>query len=74
MISFSSPIENINIVVSEPRILFWIAESIANAATLSPKGTKTPLARGVDTFFVNGKPTFVRVPTKVSNPFWLIIF
>ena len=75
MISFSYPFENFIAVVYDPRIFFWIAESVADAAVINPKGIKTLLARDVNTFLVNSKPTFVRVPKKVSNPpFWLIIF
>ena len=42
MISLKSPFENINVVVPDPKNLFWIAASLADAAAVDPKDAKTP--------------------------------
>ena len=33
------------------------------------------LAKGKSTFFINGKPTFIKGPRKLSNPpLWQVVF
>ena len=43
--------------------------SVADSAAVNLKGTKTILAKDASTFFINGKPTFIRRLTKLSNLF-----
>ena len=44
-------------------ILFLcIPTSAADAATVNPKGIKTPLANCLKTFFINGNPVFSNGP------------
>ena len=44
-------------VIPDPKIFFWIAESVA-AAAVNPNGIKTLLANDLSTFFIKGKPVF----------------
>ena len=42
---------------------------VADAAAVNPKGTKTLLANGLITFFINGNPVFSNVPRSLPrNP------
>ena len=42
---------------------------VADAAAVNPKGTKTLLANGLSTFFINGNPVFSNVPRSLPrNP------
>ena len=43
----------------DPKVLFWIAASVAEAAAVNPIDTKTLLANGVSTFFINGKAVVI---------------
>ena len=49
-------------------MFFLIAASVAEAAAVNSNGTKTPLANGVRTFFINLKATHVNIARKLSNP------
>ena len=44
--------EIISAAVSDPKILFWINTSIADAAAVNPKGTKSILASGKSKLFI----------------------
>ena len=71
--SFTSSFENTN-VVPDPKILFWIPASVAEAA-VTPNGTKMLLAYSVRTFFINGKLAVINGLRKLRNShFWLITF
>ena len=75
MISFNSSFEISNAVMLDPKISFLITVSVADDAAVNPKGTKTLLAKGLSTFYINGKPTFIKGPRKLSNlSFWPVIF
>ena len=50
MVSFISLFVIIRVVVSDPRISFEYAASVANAAYVNPNGIKTFLANSVRTF------------------------
>ena len=67
MISSISSFKISNVVMSDPKSLFWINTSVADAAAVNPNGTKTLLANGVSTFFINGQVTFLNGARKVSN-------
>ena len=55
-------------------ILFWIAESVASAAAVKPKGVKILLAYGMSTSFINGKPIFINGPRALPRSFPSISF
>ena len=60
--------ENINGVDPDLKIFLWVGASVANAAAVSSNCTKTLLANGVRTLFVNGL-------NKLGNPTsWVAIF
>ena len=74
MISSISLFEIISAVVPNSKIFFWIAAYFADAAVVNPNGTKTLLANGVSTYFINGKPTDINSLRKLRNPpFWLLM-
>ena len=80
MISTSSLVEISNVVVSEPQVLgyldpkmlFWIVALVADAASVNPNGTYTLLACGVNTFFMNGRQTFISRP-RIDSGFLIIL-
>ena len=75
VISFKSSFENTNVVVPEPYIFYWIAASVAEGVAVNPNGTKTILANGASTLFINGKPTDNNDFRKLRNPpSWQVIF
>ena len=75
MIRFISLFEIINAVVPDPKIFYWIAESVADAAGVNLNGIKILLANGVCVFFINGKLDIINGLRKLRNPpSWLIIF
>ena len=58
-----------------PRMFFWVAASVSNAAAVIPNGNKTLLANGVSVSFINGKPAAIKSLRKSRNPpSWLVIF
>ena len=59
MISFKSSFKNNNVVLSNSKIFFWMAASLAETAAVNPKGTKTPWDNGVSTVFINGNPALM---------------
>ena len=64
-----------NAVVHDPKIFYWIAVSVAEAAAVTPNGNKTLLANGVSTLFVDGKPAAINGLKKLWNPpSWLVFF
>ena len=75
MISFISWFEIINeIFIPDPKSFLWIAESVADVATVNPNGIKMLLAKGLSTFLIKGKPIFSNgskiLPKNPSN--WTI--
>ena len=69
MISFNSSFENINVVFPYPKIFYWIAASVADAAAINPKDTRTLLASGLIAFPIKGKPVFVKCQRSLpQNP------
>ena len=69
MISFNSSFENINVVFPHPKISYWIAASVADAAAINPKDTRTLLASGLIAFPIKGKPVFVKCQRSLpQNP------
>ena len=74
MISFISAFEIIK-VVPNLKILFEIAESVADIAAINLKGTYILLANGISTLFINHKATPVKGARKLSKPpFWQIFW
>ena len=62
MISSISSFKIINVIIPEPKIFFWIAASVADAAAVNANGIKTLSANGQSTFFIKGKPGFSNGP------------
>ena len=58
MIPYISSFENTSAVILDPKILVWIAASVADAAAVNPNGIKTLLANGLRTSSAKGKPAF----------------
>ena len=50
------------------KIFFWIAESAADTATVSPNGVNTLLAGCVSVRFINGKLSVINGLRKLRNP------
>ena len=71
MISFNSSNKNINVVVPDPTILFWIATSVAD---INLKSTKTFLANGLSTSSVKGKPGFIKGPRSLPKILLVVPF
>ena len=62
-------------VFSDPNVYLCIPASAANAAAVNPRGIKTLLANGLNTFFINGNPVFSNGPKSLlRNPPDCIIF
>lgn len=62
-------------VVSNPKIFFWIAGTVADVDVVNLKGTKTLLGNGASTLFINGKSTLFNEARKLSSPhFYFLIF
>ena len=57
MITFISSFEIINVVVPDPKILFWAA-AVADATAVNPDIIQTILANGFCKFFIKNKPVF----------------
>ena len=57
-ISFISSFEIINVVIPDPKTLFWITASVAYADTANANSIKTLLNNGLGTFFIKGKTNF----------------
>ena len=60
-----------NVVIHDSKTLFWIAASVADAASVNPNDIKTFLANGSNTFFIKGKPFFSNGSSKkclLRNP------
>ena len=59
--------EKVNVAVPDPNIFF--AVSVAEAATVNPKSTKTLLDNGLSTFLIKGRPVFNNGPRSLpKNP------
>ena len=67
-ISSISLFEIITAVVPDPKFIFLIAASVAEAAAIKPNGIKTLYANGVTAFFINGKPADINGLRKLRNP------
>ena len=70
MLSFFSLFDIISVAVfPDPKIFLCVTTSAAEAAAVNPKGTKTLLANGLITFFINGDPVFSNGPSNLlRNP------
>ena len=62
MISLIFSLEIINVVLSDPNILLWIAASVADAASINDNGIKKLLTNGLSTFPIKGNPVFSNGP------------
>ena len=62
MISSIFSLEIIYVVIPDPKSLFWLAASAADAAVVNPIGIKTLLANVFSTFFIKGKSVFSSGP------------
>ena len=60
--------EIITAVVPDPKFIFLIAASVAEAAAVKPNGIKTLYANGVRALFINGKPADINGLRKLRNP------
>ena len=69
MISSFSLYDFVSVVMSDPKVFFWIVESVADAAPVDPDGLKTLLANGLSTFFIKIKPVFSNGPRSLPNNF-----
>ena len=58
MISLVSSFGIISVVTPDPKIFFWLAAFVADAAAVSPYGIKTLLAHGLSTFLFKDKLVF----------------
>ena len=59
----------VKVFVPDPNIFLCIPASAAVAAAVSTKETKTLLADGLNTFFINGNPLFSNRPSNLPrNP------
>ena len=75
MILSNFSIENSYLVISDPKVFFWIAASVADATAVNLNGIRTPLAKVVSTYFINGKPLLINWVNKLSDPpSWLLFF
>ena len=65
----------INVVFPDPNIFSSIPASAADGVAVNPKGTKTLLANGLITCFVNGNPVFSNGPISLPRnpPDWIIL-
>ena len=60
--------EDINVVIPDPKIFFWIAVFVADAAAVNSNGKKMILANGLSTFFINDKSAAISCLRKLINP------
>ena len=67
MISSIASFEIISLVKPDAKIFFWIAASVADAATINPTGIITLLANGLSTLFIKGKPVFSNGPKSLPR-------
>ena len=51
----------------DPKIFFWIFESVVDAACANFKGIKTLLVNGFSRFFINSKPVFSNGPKSLPK-------
>ena len=69
MIPYISSFEITSAVMLNSKILFWIAASVADAATVNPNSIKTLLANGLSTFSVKEKAVVSNSPKSLPrNP------
>ena len=67
MISFISSFEIISVVIPDPKILFWIAASVADTDAVNPNGIKTILANGLSILLIKGEPIFSSGPKSLPE-------
>ena len=67
MVSSISSSKIMNAVALDPKIFFWIAASVSDAAVVNLNSIKTVLANGVSTFFIYGKPAAINGLRKLSG-------
>ena len=53
--------------MSDQKIYFWIAASVAAVAAVNPNGIKIFLANGLSTFFIKDKPVFSNGPKSLPK-------
>ena len=69
MIPSVSSFEIIGVLKPNPKLFFWTAESVTDAAAVNPDSIKTFLANDLSTFFIKGKPNFSCSPRSLlKNP------
>ena len=74
MILSISSFEIINVAISDPKMLFWITATVADAAAVNTNGIKTLLADGLSTFFNKGKPAFSNSSTSLPKNPLIVLF
>ena len=62
MTSFISSFDIITVVLPDPKIFLWIAESVSDAESVNLNGIKILLASGLSTFPIKGNPVFSNAP------------
>ena len=51
----------------DPNFFLWLAACVADAATVSPNGSKTLLPNGLSTFLIKGNPVFNNGPKNLPK-------
>ena len=75
LISSISLFEIISTLIPNPKISNWTAASVGDATAVNPNSTKTHLANGLSSLFIDGKPVFINGLTKLRGPpSWLLSF
>ena len=67
MTSFTPSSEIINVVTPDLNFLLRITASVADSAAVHPNGFKKPLASGLSTFPITGKPGFNNGPKSLPK-------
>ena len=67
MIFFISLFKITSVVMIDPKIFFWVAASVADAAAVNPHDIWRLLTNDKSTFFFKDKATFVNGPRKYPN-------
>ena len=68
-INHASHLKIISVVIPDPKIFFWIAASVVDAAAVNPSSIKALLAHDLSTFFIKDKPLFNNGPESLPrNP------
>ena len=54
-------------MIPDPKILFWIAASVADTDAVNPNGIKTILANGLSILLIKGEPIFSSGPKSLPE-------